>query len=156
MNSLMTEQGDWVKGMHSLRASLLDVLTDADLKFSLPGNATLGETFREEAEIEQSYADSFKTFKQTFETGKSDPALATDLAKLKAYFQQVDADLDAALNGLSEDDIKKNIERNGFSLDAKTQLSVYTQAVLIFFGKATIYYRAIPKQLPDNWKAWIG
>ena len=73
MNSLMTEQGEWLKGTHGLRAQLLGVLTDADLKFSLPGNPTLGEMFREEAEIERSYADSFKTFKQTFESPKRWP-----------------------------------------------------------------------------------
>ncbi|HVU14798.1 MAG TPA: DinB family protein [Phototrophicaceae bacterium] len=155
MNSLMTEQGEWLKAMHSLRTQLLDVLTDADLRFSLPGNPTLGETFREQAEVERSYADSFKTFKQTFDVGTSDPALATDLAKLKDYFKSVDADLISNIDALSEDDIKKNIERN-FPLDAKTQVAVYTQAVLIFFGKITIYYRAMPKPLPENWKAWIG
>ncbi len=155
MNSLMTEQGEWLKAMHGLRTQLLDVLTDADLRFSLPGNPTLGETFREEAEVERSYADSFKTFKQTFDVGTSDPALATDLAKLKDYFKSVDADLISNIDALSEDDIKKNIERN-FPLDAKTQAAVYTQAVLIFFGKISIYYRAMPKPLPENWKAWIG
>ncbi len=155
MNSLMTEQGEWLKAMHGLRGQLLDALTDADLRFSLPGNLTLGETFREEAEIERSYADSFKTFKQAFELGTSDPALATDLAKLKAYFKSVDTDLMANIDALSEDDIKKNIERS-FSLDAKMQVAVYIQAVLIFFGKITVYYRAMPKPLPENWKAWIG
>jgi len=154
-NSLMTEQGEWVKAMHGLRTQMLDVLSDADLKFSLPGNSTLGEMYREEAEIERSYADSFKTFTQKFEYGKSDPALATDLTKLKAHFTALDADLDSTLEGLSEDEINKNIER-GFPLTAKTQLAVYTQAVLIFFGKATVYYRAMSKPLPDHWKEWIG
>ena len=155
MNSLMTEQGDWLRGMHGLRGQLLDGLTDADLGFSLPGNPTLGEMFREEAEIERSYADSFKSFTQTFEQGKSDPALATRLDQLKAHYQALDADLDGTLEALSEADIERNIER-GSSLSVRSQLQVYFQAVLIFFGKATIYYRAMGKPLPENWKEWIG
>lgn len=155
MNSLMTEQGEWLRGMHGLRGQLLDGLTDADLGFSLPGNPTLGEMFREEAEIERSYADSFKSFTQTFEQGKSDPALATRLDQLKAHYQALDADLDGTLEALSEADIERNIER-GSSLSVRSQLQVYFQAVLIFFGKATIYYRAMGKPLPENWKEWIG
>ena len=155
MNSLMTEQSEWLSGMHGLRSQLLDVLSDADLGFSLPGNPTLGEMFREEAEIERSYADSFKTFTQTFESGTSDPALATGVEPLKAYYQTVDADLIAALTAMSEADLDRNIER-GFSLSVRSQLQVYFQAVLIFFGKATVCYRAMGKPLPENWKAWIG
>jgi hypothetical protein len=151
----MTEQGEWLRGMHGLRGQLLDGLTDADLGFSLPGNPTLGEMFREEAEIERSYADSFKSFTQTFEQGKSDPALATRLDQLKAHYQALDADLDGTLEALSEADIERNIER-GSSLSVRSQLQVYFQAVLIFFGKATIYYRAMGKPLPENWKEWIG
>lgn len=155
VNSLMTEQGNWLTGMHGLRSQLLDVLTDADLGFSLPGNSTLGEMFREEAEIERSYADSFRTFTQTFESGTSDPALATHLDQLKAYYQTVDADLISTLEAMSEADLDRNIER-GSSMSVRLQLAVYFQAMLIFFGKATIYYRAMGKPLPEQWKAWIG
>ncbi len=126
-----------------------------DLGFSLPGNPTLGEIFREEAEIERSYADSFKTFKQTFESGKSDPALATNIDQLKAQFQLIDTDLDGTLETLSEADIERTIER-GAAYPVPTQLQIYFQTVLIFFGKVTIYYRAMDKPLPENWKAWIG
>lgn len=155
MNSLMTEQGEWLTGMHGLRSQLLNVLTDADLGFSLPGNPTLGEMFREEAEIERSYADSFKTFAQTFESGTSDSALATNLDQLTAYYQAVDADLIATLTAMPEADLDRNIER-GSSAPVRFQLQIYFQAVLIFFGKATIYFRAMGKPLPEQWKAWIG
>lgn len=155
MNSLMTEQSEWLTGMHGMRSQLLDVLSDADLGLSLPGNPTLGEMFLEEAEIEQSYADSFKTFTQTFEYGKSDPALATHLDQLKTHYQAVDADLIATLAAMSEADLEKNIER-GFPVSVRAQLAVYFQAVLIFFGKATICYRALGKPLPEQWKEWIG
>lgn len=155
MNSLISEQGDWLRGMHLLRNQLLEVLTTADLGFSLPGNPTLGEEFRREAEIERSYADSFKSFQQDFASSKSDPALATDLDKLKAYFQAVDADLMGTLEGFSENDLGQMIDR-GSSYPVTMQVQIYLQAVLIFFGKATVYYRAAGKTLPDQWAEWIG
>ncbi len=156
MNSLVTETGEILRGTRDLRTQLIGVLTDADLSFSLPGNPTLGELIREDAETERIYADAFKTFKQTFEYGTSDPALATSVDKLKAYFQAVDADMDAALEALSEDDIKSKTIDRGWGAPLRMNLDFYLQAVLIFFGKATIYYRAAGKPLPEQWKAWIG
>ena len=36
------------------------------------------------------------------------------------------------------------------------QLDAYLQAVLIFLGKATIYLRAMNKQLPPFFEEYIG
>jgi hypothetical protein len=155
MNCLIKEQIAWLNGMQQLRSHLLDILTDANLTFSLPGNLSLGDLFRQQAEVERSYADSFKTFQQTFEHDTSDPALATDVAKLKAYFQTVDADLVAALEALFEEDLERSIER-GFPITVRMQFGVYYQALLIFFGKVSIYYRAMPLTLPEKWKDWFG
>src|SRR4051812_29464534 len=114
MNSLIKEQSMWLNGTYRLRTHLLDMLRNAALAFSLPGNMPLGELFRQQAEVERSYANSFRTFQQTFEQG-SDPALATSVAAVKACFQAVDADLGAALEGLSEEDLERTIER-GFPI----------------------------------------
>ncbi len=156
MNSLVTEVGDILKGTRDLRNQLLAGLTDADLAFSLPGNPTLGELWREDAETERAYTDGFKNFKQAFEYGNSDPALAGSVDKLKAYFQALDAEMDAALEALSEDDLKSRTVDRGWATPIRMNLDFYLQAILIFFGKATIYYRALPKPLPEQWKAWIG
>lgn len=156
MNSLITETRDILTGTQGLRAELLSVLTDADLSFTLPGNPTLGELLREDAETERLYADAFKTFKLKFEYGFSDPALATSIEKLRAYFQAVDADLIAALEALSDEDVQSRTIDRGWGVPLRMNLDFYVQAVLIFFGKATIYFRAAGKPLPEQWKAWIG
>jgi hypothetical protein len=156
MNSLMTEVGDILRSTQDLRNQLLSGLTDADLRFSLPGNPTLGELIREDAETERIYADAFKTFRQAFEYGTSDPALATSVDKLRAYFQAIDADMAAALEAFSEDDIKTRTIDRGWATPLRMNLDFYVQAVLIFFGKATIYFRAASKPLPEQWQAWIG
>ena len=156
MNSLMTEQGDILRATDGLRAGLLDALTDADLRFGLPGNPTLGELFREQAEVERAYADGFKTFRQAFEHGQSDSALATSVGALKAYFAALDAERNAALEALSEDDLQSRPVDRGWPAPVSLNLAFYVQAVLIFFGKATIYYRAMSKPLPKDWKAWTG
>ncbi len=156
MNSLMTETGDILRSMHDLRNQLLAALTDDDLGFTLPGNLTLGELWREDAETERIYTDAFTTFKQAFEYGKSDPALATSVEALKADFQAIDADLEKALSAFSEDELQSGTIDRGWPAPLRMNLDFYVQAVLIFFGKATIYYRAIPRPLPEQWKAWIG
>jgi hypothetical protein len=156
MNSLVTETAEFLKGTRDLRNQLLSAVTDADLSFSITGNPTLGELWREDAETERTYADGFRNFKQAFEYGKSDPALATSVAALQAYFAAVDADLDAALNALSEDDLTACSIDRGWPTPIRMNLDFYLQAVLIFFGKATIYYRAMPRPLPEQWKDWIG
>src|SRR5664279_3749833 len=139
MTSFMSEQDlQLLHGMNGLHNQLLEGLTDADLAFSLPGNPTLGEMFRENGEIEGLYTESFKTFKQEFVYGTSDPAVATSAAKLRAWFQQLDAEMDAALGALTDQDETRTLERTGFPLPPRRQLEIYYQAVLIFFGKLSI------------------
>ena len=45
----------------ALRHQLLDVLTDDDLAFALPGNPALGELCRQAGQLQHIYIDSFRT-----------------------------------------------------------------------------------------------
>ncbi len=64
--------------------------------------------------------------------------------------------------GLSEDDIaNRRIVRGDFDVDdfaplPKVQLDVYREALLIFYGKVSVYLRAMGKTLPRQWQEWIG
>jgi hypothetical protein len=107
-------------------------------------------------ETEHSYIESFKTFKQKFEYGGSDPALATDAAKLKGWYAQLDRDLDAAMAALSEDDVQKRVIDRGFPMPPRVQLHCYREALLIFYGRAVFYLRALGKPISDQAKWWIG
>jgi hypothetical protein len=55
-----------------------------------------------------------------------------------------------------DDDLAKTIDRGGFGWSVETQLEVYLQALLIFFGKITIYLKALGKPLPKEFQDYIG
>ncbi len=158
MNRLMDEKWSWVEGSHQLRTGLLDLLSDADLAFNPGGqNMTMGALFREMGEIEHSYVQSLKTFKQDFLYRNTEQGLDTSTAKLKAWYQALDNEMKATLSAFSDEDLKKSIDRGaGNMMPVEMQIDVYLQALLIFIGKATIFLRAMNKPLPDNVREWIG
>lgn len=157
MNSLFTENADMLNGTHAMRTGLLDTLTDEELNFQINGNPTLGVLFREMGEVQQSYTDSFKNFTQDFAYRHADQSVETSVAALKAWYEQLDADLLAALGVLSEAQIEsQTIDRGGFTPSLAVQVAIYMQAILIFYGKVTIYFRAMGKDLGEQWKEWIG
>jgi hypothetical protein len=55
----------------------------------------------------------------------------------------------------SDEDLKKPVDRSGFSMPLDWQLDVYLQALLIFFGKATIYLKVMNKPLPQPFKGYL-
>ena len=157
MNRLMEEVYPTIEGTHGMRASLLDVLTDADLAFSPGGQTmTLGALLRECGEIEHAYVESFKTFQQDFKYRNPAPGLDSSLAQIRAWYHSLDGELKRVLSGLSDEDLKKTIARGGFAPTVDVQLQIYLQALLIFFGKATIYLRAMNRPLPPMIADWIG
>jgi len=146
-----------------LRDQLMETLTDDDLGLRLGGGtASLGALCREIGEIEHTYVESFRTFRQDFAYRNPDPLLEHSVAALKAWFGVLDRDMMAAVEGLSEDDIgNRKIVRGDFDEEyfapmAKQQLDVYREALLIFYGKVSVYLRAIERPLPQQWRDWIG
>jgi hypothetical protein len=81
----------------------------------------------------------------------------TNTAKLKAWYQTLDAQMKTAVSAFSDEDLKKLVDRSkGYSMSVEMQLDVYLQAVLIFFGKVTIYLKAMNKPLPETVQEYIG
>ncbi len=158
MNSLVTGDFGILHATAAIRDQLLDTLADADLAYRFPNCPSLGELCRELGETEQAYVDSYRTFKTNFVYGSSDPALATSVARLKAWFAQLDRDLDAAMAALSEDDIQqRTIERQGESaFPPRVQLYCYREALLIFYGRAVFYLKALGKPISEQAQMWIG
>ena len=64
--------------------------------------------------------------------------------------------MQTTLEAMSDADLQRTIDRNGFSPTIDIQMQIYMQALLIFFGKATIYFRVMNKPLPESVQAWIG
>jgi hypothetical protein len=146
-----------------LRDQLMEILRDGDLGLRLGGeSASLGALCREIGEIEQTYVESFRTFRQDFAYRNPDPGLEHSVAALRAWFAELDRDLMAAVGALSEDDIanrriiRGDFDEEYFSPLPKAQLDVYREALIIFYGKVSVYLRAIERPLPGQWQDWIG
>lgn len=141
----------------AIRSELMNALTDAELAYRLPGaNPSLGELCREMGQVETAYIDSFKTFKQSFSYAPVDPALETSVEKLKSWYAQLDGDLDAALTAIKDLDTQATFIDRGWPMPLGGQFHTYREALLIFYGKATCYLRALGKPLPRQMSSWIG
>lgn len=143
--------------LQTIRDEMMAMLTDADLAFSLGGNSlTLGALCRQMGEIEYMYIQSFKSFKLDWSYRNPDAVLETSVSTLTTWLKALDHDLNATLEGLSEESLDKLIDRGGFQPPARMQIDIYMQALFIFYGKASIYLQALKKPLTDMWKTWIG
>jgi hypothetical protein len=147
----------------ALRDQLMEIVSDDDLGYRVGGtSSTLGALCREIGEIEHSYVESLRTFRQDFDFQHPDPRIETSVAALRAWYAELDRDLMAALERLSEADltsrriVRGDFEEDYFSPLPTEQLDVYREALLIFYGKASIYLRALGTTFPPQWQAWIG
>jgi hypothetical protein len=159
MNSIIQNYYPVFQMYQALRDQLMDILTDADLSYRLPGeNPTLGFLCREIGETEVSYIQSFKTFTQDFSYHTEEPGLENSAGKLAAWFKGLDAELKTTVGALSEDDLKNRVidRGGGFTLPPQIQLEVYKEALLIFYGKVSVYLKAMAKPRPKQWQEWIA
>lgn len=157
MNRYMQEKWPWIEGTHGMRSHLIDILSDADLAFNPGGqNMTLGALCREMGEIEHSYIQSLKTLQQDWSYRNTDAGLESSVAQIKAWYQTLDEEMKAIVSALSDEDLTKTIDRGGFVVPVEIQLDIYLQALLIFFGKATVFLKAMNKTLPQQFQEVIG
>ena len=141
----------------AIRGELMNMLSDADLAFKLPGsNPTLGALCREMGQVEQAYIDGFRTMKHSFNYPAVNEALDTSVEKLKAWYQTLDADLEAALVALKDNDTQTTFIDRGWPVPLGAQFHIYREALLIFYGKATCCLRAMDRPLPEQMASWIG
>ena len=156
MNALMKEHGELLSDTQSFRTGMLAQLTDADLAYALPGNMTLGELCREMGETEHGYVAAFSRFEHEWGYRHPDPSVATSVAALRAWYEQLDGDLLAALNALTDDDIATRRLRGGGWASVTKEFHLYREALLIFYAKAGLYLRALDKPLSEEWIDWMG
>ena len=156
MNSLIEEE---LPGNQDLRDQLMNMLSDQELAYKLPGNnPTLGELCEEMGQIQQVYTHSFRTFRHDWAYRDSKPETPNSVASLKDWYKNLDAQLVEALSGLSEADVHtKSIDRgHGFTPSPYVQFQIYREAILIFYAKASVYLKALEKPYSDEWKRWVG
>lgn len=160
MNQIIREVYPLFKLYQSLRDQMLDLLNDADLGYRPDErNPTLGALCREIGEVEQAYIDSFKTFSQDFSYRHPEPLrVETSVSQLKTWYAALDAELRAAVEGLTDEDLETRlIDRDGnFRVSPRFQLEIYKEALLIFYGKSSVYLKSLGKELPEQWQEWIA
>lgn len=157
MNGFVREHFDIFQQTQVMRGQLLDALTDADLQYQLPGhNPTLGGLFHESGAVQQAYIQSFRT--HTFEKAKSGEITTqpNSVAELRIWLTGLDEEMNSMLTGFSDDELQQMIDRKFFVLPAIIHALVYKEAMLIFYAKAAVYFRAMEKPLPPQVELWIG
>jgi len=165
MNSLVRDHlpATFFTDYQALRGELIATLRDDDLAFRPgPGAMTLGELCREIGEIEHTYVESLRTFKQDFGYRNADPRLEHSVDALRTWYASLDHDLMTAIEALSEDDIehrrivRSDFDESFFAPLARQQLDIYREALLIFYGKVSVYLKALGRSRTETWRDWIG
>lgn len=157
VNQYMMQHWPYISGTHGLRDEVLNVLNDADLSFNPGGqNMTLGGLCREMGDVQRSYIDSVRNHKQDWSYRNTTPGIETSTGALKVWFADLDKEMQALLESLSDPDFQVTIDRGGFSPTVFVQMEIYLQALLIFLGKASIYLKAMNKPMSTMFQQWIG
>lgn len=158
MNAQIQEFWNLNRMYTPLRDELMAALSDADLAYSPGGsNPTLGELCRELGETQHAYVQSFKTFTVDFTYRTNDDKYLTSVSELQAWYKQLDSELEAALEAVTDDDVAdKQMERGGYQVPVHISLDILREALLIFYGKVSVYAKAMGLPLTQTWQDWIG
>lgn len=141
-----------------LRDELMASLTDDDLAFTPGGeNPTLGELCRELGETQYVYVQSFKTFKFDFSYRVNDDSYLKSVDKLKSWYAVLDQQLEAELEDIDDGDVaNKMMDRGGYEVPVHTSLDILREALLIFYGKVSVYLKAMGRDRTQMWRDWIA
>lgn len=156
VNNLFDEE---IRGHHSMRDHLLTVISDADLAYELPGqNPTLGELLVEMGNLQGVYTHSFETFALDWKHRRLPPPAPITLASMRAWFNAQDDAMKTALDRFTDEELHiDRIDRGGgFIASPFVQHQVYREAVYIFYGKLSVYLRALECDAGEQWTAWVG
>ncbi|MGH2836768.1 MAG: hypothetical protein ACRDJY_00290 [Thermoleophilaceae bacterium] len=142
-----------------MRDHLLTVVSDADLACKLPGrNPTLGELLVELGDTQGVYTHSFETFTLDWAHRQVPPPAPITIAGLQAWFQAQDDAMSRALSRFSDEELRiDRIDRGrGFIASPFVQHEIYREAVYIFYGKLSVYLKALERDAGPEWAAWVG
>ena len=158
MNADIKQFWDLNRMYTPLRDELMASLTDDDLAF-MPGgdNPTLGALCRELGETQYAYVQSFKTFSIDFSYRMNDDAYLKSVAKLQSWYAELDQQLEAVLETVTDDDVaNKKMDRGGYEAPVHISLDILREALLIFYGKVSVYLKGMRKVRTEMWRDWIA
>lgn len=156
MNKLFDEE---IRGHHSMRDHLLTLVSDAELGYELPGhNPTLGGQLVEMGENQGVYTHSFATFELDWAHREVPAPAPLTVAGLQAWFGEQDAAMKAALDRFTDEELRvERIDRGGgFVASPFVQFQVYREAVYLYYGKLSVYLRALERDAGPGWAAFVG
>jgi len=158
MNSDIKQFWDLNRMYTQLRDELMASLTDADLAFSPGGdNPSLGALCRELGETQHAYVQSFKNFRIDFSYRVNDDAYLTSVSKLQSWYATLDQELEAVLSTVTDADVAtKKMDRDGYEVPLHISLDILREALLIFYGKVSVYLKAMGKERTQMWRDWIA
>src|SRR5215216_4647306 len=112
MNVFMQQHGAVYHETQVMREQLMNMLTDADLAFTPGGsNPTLGELCKQIGEVEYTYIGSLKLLKHDWSYRNNEAGLAGSVSQLKTWYSKLDEQLKTMMEGLSDEDLNKTIDR---------------------------------------------
>jgi hypothetical protein len=154
-NRLTPQKANLFDLTHSLRDCVLGALQDTDLSFS-PGGDTLAlhRLLLEQGEIQTAYTRLFQTSELKFDLPA--PAGLNTVADLQSWFAGLDAEMWAALEALSNEDLDRHIQRSGHSMPLGVTFYTYRESVFIFAAKASVYLRAMSREVPKQVLGFVG
>ncbi|MCY4063018.1 MAG: hypothetical protein OXG60_20255 [Chloroflexi bacterium] len=158
MNTDIKQFWDLNRMYTQLRDELMASLTDADLAFSPGGgNPSLGALCRELGETQHAYVQSFKNFRIDFSYRVNDDAYLTSVSKLQSWYATLDQELEAVLSTVTDEDVAtKKMDRDGYEVPLHISLDILREALLIFYGKVSVYLKAMGKEWTQMWQDWIA
>lgn len=156
MNKLFDEE---IRPHHSMRDHLLTLVSDANLGYELPGqNPTLGGLLVEFGNLQGVYTHSFETFTLDWTHRQLPPPDPMTVAGLREWFDAQDAAMKVAMDRFTEEELRiDRIDRGrGFVASPFVQYQVYREAVYIFYGKLSVYLKALEIDAGEQWAGWVG
>ena len=139
-----------------MRGQVLDVLEDIDLDFKPEALPSIGETCLQLGEWQMAYIIGFKTFEQNFDYRNTDQEMRKSVKGLRAWYQQMDQDIEKAIAGISAEDIEnKGINRGDWEASVAWNLRIWQECLIIFYTKMMHYFKLMGKKVPDGLVKWI-
>ena len=155
-NSLFEEE---IRGHHSMRDHLLTMVSDADLAYKLPGwNPTLGGVLVEMGDVQGVYTHSFETLTLDWAHRQLPPPAPITITSLRTWFAAQDDAMESALSRFTDEELQVDrIDRGGgFMASPFVQHQIYREAVYIFYGKLSVYLKALGRDAGKEWAEWVG
>ena len=157
MNQLEREMFGLLDMTHKVGDLALVQITGEDLAFSLPGCPALGQLLMDIGDVEWAYTQSFKTYTLDFAERAPGRDRVISGASAVEWLQTLDQQLKEAVAALSDEDLTgRQVERGGWQMPVVANFHTYREALLISFGKLDCHLKALGKDLPKEWIAWVG